>query len=150
MACIEYPLCKYAHYGKNGDLLCISGRPCTFQKYCSSLLKNIHTSSYRSCKEMNNLAKKKSVQVVQDVEPIQEEEIQEIEEVQEVEQNIEIIEDIIEHVEVCKARYDNGLMYINFKGYGLVCPARMDKKGIEEVSVYYEGEIGQPDFKFRV
>lgn len=96
------------------------------------------------------MAKKKSVQVVQDVEPIQEEEIQEIEEVQEVEQNIEIIEDIIEHVEVCKARYDNGLMYINFKGYGLVCPARMDKKGIEEVSVYYEGEIGQPDFKFRV
>ena len=131
MACIEYPLCKYAHYEKDGTILCINGRQCKFQRYCSSLLKYIHTSAYKTCEEASILSgKKKNI-------------VQELSEEKENKHS----SDIIEKSEICKVRYDNGLMYIDFKGYGLVTTTK-NKKGTDEVTVYYSGEIGEPTFKF--
>lgn len=56
---------------------------------------------------------------------------------------------IIEKSEICKATYNDGLIYINFKGYGLITP-NVDNHKEPEIKVYYEGEIGKADFKFRV
>lgn len=56
---------------------------------------------------------------------------------------------IIEKSEICKARYADGLIYIDFKGYGLVT-SNVDKHKEPELEVFYTGEIGEPDFKFRV
>ena len=133
MACIEYPLCQYARYGEGGLLYCQDNCPCTFQRYCSSLLKNIHTSAYKSCKEASILSGKKKnfIQVIDE------------------EKKKQSSDDIIEKSEVCKAHFDNGLMYIDFKGYGLIA-STTKKSGSGEVTVYYRGEIGTPTFKFRV
>lgn len=57
--------------------------------------------------------------------------------------------EIIEKSEMCKVIYVDNLIYINFKGFGLVLPN--DKKHTEpELEVFYYGDIGDPDFKFRV
>lgn len=58
-------------------------------------------------------------------------------------------EEIIEKSEMCKVIYVDNLIYIDFKGFGLVLPN--DKKHTEpELEVFYYGDIGDPDFKFRV
>lgn len=56
--CKEYPLCPYAYYEtqKNGfkTLKCKKRKGlCLYSRYCSTLLKVIHTSAYEQCKEMN-------------------------------------------------------------------------------------------------
>ncbi len=66
-----------------------------------------------------------------------------------VELVLEHTNEIIEKKEVCKVKYSNGLMYINFKGYGLTLP-NVDGHTEPEVEVFYEGEIGKANFKFRV
>lgn len=83
------------------------------------------------------MAKKKKAKMVTEQEPIG------------VESVIENANKIIEKKEVCKVKYSNGLMYINFKGYGLTLP---NIKGYTEpeIEVFYEGEIGKANFKFRV
>ena len=73
-------------------------------------------------------------------------------------QKIQVVEDevtenkkknIIEKSEICEARYNDGLIYINFKGYGLITPNINNHKE-SQIEVFYEGEIGTADFKFRV
>ncbi len=58
-------------------------------------------------------------------------------------------EDIIEKSEMCKVTYVDDLIYINFKGFGLIAK---NEKGITdpEIKVYYYGEVGEPNFKFRI
>lgn len=58
-------------------------------------------------------------------------------------------EDIIEKSEICKVTYVDNLIYINFKGFGLIAK---NEKGITdpEIKVYYYGEVGEPNFKFRI
>ena len=56
--CTEYPLCKYAYYEKseNGLRVLNCGKNknlCTYSRYCSTLLKVIHTSAYLQCGELN-------------------------------------------------------------------------------------------------
>ena len=67
--------------------------------------------------------------------------------------NDEVVEtksnEIIEKKELCKVRYDGGFMYISFKGYGLALPNDKGHKE-NELYVYYSGEIGSPNFKFRI
>ena len=40
-------------------------------------------------------------------------------------------------------------MYINFKGYGLMLP-NTEGHTEPEIEVFYKGEIGKANFKFRV
>jgi hypothetical protein len=138
MACIDYPLCKYAHY-EDGALVCSTGAPCTFQRYCSTLLKVIHTSAYKTCKEAKSMDNKKKTRTKKEVFVEN--------------KNDEVVEtksnEIIEKKELCKVRYDGGFMYISFKGYGLALPNDKGHKE-NELYVYYSGEIGSPDFKFRI
>lgn len=52
--CTEYPLCKYAYYEANKDGFMVlkcqkSNKPCAYSRYCSLLLKVIHTSAYNQC-----------------------------------------------------------------------------------------------------
>ena len=56
---------------------------------------------------------------------------------------------IIEKSEMCKVTYVDDLIYINFKGFGLIA---RNEKGFStpEIEVFYFGEIGEPDFKFRI
>lgn len=151
MACIEYPLCKYASYGEGGALLCNRDHPCTFQKYCTTLLKNIHTSAYKNCEEAKVLSGKKK-NYAKPLDKEKEIKKEEIIEKKEEKPN----QDIIEKSEICEARCEDGLIYINFKGYGLVCPIEekkakeLEAKGLDKVKVYYEGEIGKPNFRFKV
>lgn len=54
MACKEYPLCKYAFYEKQPNKMVVlkcskSNKLCAYSRYCSMLLKVIHTSTYESC-----------------------------------------------------------------------------------------------------
>lgn len=54
MACKEYPLCKYAFYEKQPNKMVAlkckkSNKLCAYSRYCSSLLKVIHTSAYGNC-----------------------------------------------------------------------------------------------------
>lgn len=54
MACKEYPLCKYAFYQKQENKLVVlkcekSNELCAYSRYCSTLLKVIHTSNYQNC-----------------------------------------------------------------------------------------------------
>lgn len=54
MACNEYTLCKNAYYEQQPSKLiilkCKADRDiCPYSKYCSSLLKIIHTSAYMQC-----------------------------------------------------------------------------------------------------
>lgn len=54
MSCKEYPLCEYAKYETNPNnmifLKCSKNNGlCVYSRYCSTLLKIIHTSSYTSC-----------------------------------------------------------------------------------------------------
>lgn len=58
-------------------------------------------------------------------------------------------ENIIEKSIMCKARYKDGLMYINFKGFGLVMP-NVNNHTEPEVEVFYEGEIGKANFKYKI
>lgn len=67
----------------------------------------------------------------------------------EVEPVIENKKEIIEKSEICKVKYSDGLMYINFKGYGLMLP-NTEGHTEPEVEVFYNGEIGKANFKFRV
>lgn len=143
MACIDYPLCKYAHYDESGALVCETGAPCGFQRYCSTLLKVVHSSSYRTCKEAKKMDnERKSTRMKRE----NKEKVTEVEYKEEI-QKPEI--EIIEKKELCKARYSDGFIYINFKGYGLVVP-NSAKHDEPELEVYYDGEIGKPDFRFRV
>ena len=66
----------------------------------------------------------------------------------EVQDNIKE-ENIIEKSEMCKVTYIDDLIYINFKGFGLITK---NEKGITdpEIKVYYYGEVGEPNFKFRI
>ena len=58
-------------------------------------------------------------------------------------------DDIIEKSELCKVIYVDNLIYINFKGFGLI--AKNEKGYTEpELNVFYFGEIGEPNFKFRI
>ena len=141
MACIEYPLCKYAHY-EDGALVCITGAPCAFQRYCSSLLKVIHTSAYKTCKEAKELSNSKkktnaSAFVNNNVN----------------EANSEVFKtenkNIIEKSEICDVIYVDDLIYINFKGFGLVLP-NTDHHTEPKLKVFYYGEVGSVGFKFRV
>ncbi|MFR3182508.1 MAG: hypothetical protein ACLTPN_02695 [Clostridia bacterium] len=50
----EYPLCKYAFYEKQPNRMVVlkcskSNELCAYSRYCSRLLKVIHTSAYRNC-----------------------------------------------------------------------------------------------------
>lgn len=52
--CTEYPLCKYAFYEKQPNKLVVlkcskSNELCAYSRYCSMLLKVIHTSAYVNC-----------------------------------------------------------------------------------------------------
>lgn len=67
----------------------------------------------------------------------------------EVEPVVENKKEIIEKSEICKVKYSNGLMYINFKGYGLMLP-NTNGHTEPEIEVFYIGEIGKANFKFRV
>lgn len=54
MACKEYPLCKYAFYEKQPNKMVVlkcnkSNELCAYSRYCSMLLKVIHTSTYENC-----------------------------------------------------------------------------------------------------
>lgn len=54
MACKEYPLCKYAFYEIQPNKLKVlkcnkSNELCAHSKYCSRMLKVIHTSTYVNC-----------------------------------------------------------------------------------------------------
>jgi hypothetical protein len=54
MACIEYPLCEYAFYEKQPNQIVVlkcnkSKELCAYSRYCSRLLKVIHTSTYKNC-----------------------------------------------------------------------------------------------------
>nr|DAQ36246.1 MAG TPA: hypothetical protein [Caudoviricetes sp.] len=56
--CKEYPLCKNAYYEKQENgftvLKCKERNGlCLYSRYCSTLLKVIHTSAYEQCKDMN-------------------------------------------------------------------------------------------------
>lgn len=58
-------------------------------------------------------------------------------------------EEIIEKSEICKVTYVDNFIYIDFKGFGLITPN--DKKHTEpELEVFYHGDIGDNDFRFRV
>lgn len=58
-------------------------------------------------------------------------------------------ENIIEKSEMCKVTYVDDLIYINFKGFGLITK---NEKGYKDpqIEVFYSGEFGKPDFKFRI
>ena len=133
MACIEYPLCKYAHY-ENEALVCQTGALCPYQRYCSTLLKVIHTSAYKNCKEVKNMSNAKNVATSNP------KKVEKVEVVQ---------KDIIEKSEMCKVTYVDDLIYINFKGFGLIAK---NEKGYTdpEIKVIYYGEIGEPNFKFSI
>lgn len=54
MACIEYPLCKYAFYEQQENKMVVlkcskSNELCAFSRYCSMRMKVIHTSAYENC-----------------------------------------------------------------------------------------------------
>ena len=56
--CTEYPLCKYAFYEKQPNKLVVlkcskSNELCAYSRYCSMLLKVIHTSAYVNCAFQN-------------------------------------------------------------------------------------------------
>ena len=133
MACIEYPLCKYAHY-ENEALVCKTGALCPYQRYCSTLLKVIHTSAYKNCKEVKNMSNVKNVATSTP---------KKVEKVEVVEK------DFIEKSEMCKVTYVDDLIYINLKGFGLIAK---NEKGYTdpEIKVIYYGEIGEPNFKFSI
>ena len=67
----------------------------------------------------------------------------------EVKPVIEKKKEIIEKSEICKVKYSDGLIYINFKGYGLMLP-NTEGHTEPEIEVFYKGEIGKANFKFRV
>lgn len=53
--CKEYPLCKEAYYEKQENGLTVlkckkRNGLCLYSRYCSTLLKVIHTSAYEQCK----------------------------------------------------------------------------------------------------
>lgn len=55
----------------------------------------------------------------------------------------------IEKSEKCKVVYVDNLIYIDFKGFGLLLPN--DKGHTEpELEVFYYGDIGDKNFKFRI
>lgn len=54
MACTDYPLCRNAYYESQIDgvmlLKCrLNDDVCVYSRYCNSLLRIIHTSSYTQC-----------------------------------------------------------------------------------------------------
>lgn len=54
MGCVEYPLCKNAFYEKQPNKMVVlkckkSNELCRYSRYCSTLLKVIHTSAYKGC-----------------------------------------------------------------------------------------------------
>lgn len=142
MSCIEYPLCKYAHY-ENGALVCINGAPCSFQRYCSTLLKVIHTSAYKTCKEAKELSNSKKKTYASTSVNNKDINKADSEVVKEDKKNI------IEKSEICDVIYVDNLIYINFKGFGLVLP-NTDHHTEPKLKVFYYGEVGSVDFKFRV
>lgn len=54
MACTEYTLCKNAYYEKQPNKMVVlkcnkTNELCAYSRYCNTLLKVIHTSSYVNC-----------------------------------------------------------------------------------------------------
>lgn len=50
----DYPLCEYAFYEKQPNKMMVlkcrkSNELCAYSRYCSMLLKVIHTSAYKNC-----------------------------------------------------------------------------------------------------
>lgn len=50
----EYPLCKYAFYEKQPNKMIVlkcskNNKLCSYSRYCSRLLKVVHTSAYKNC-----------------------------------------------------------------------------------------------------
>lgn len=58
-------------------------------------------------------------------------------------------ENIIEKSEMCKVIYVDDLIYVNFKGFGLIVKNE-NNYNAPEIKVFYSGEIGKPNFKFRI
>ena len=54
MACNDYPLCRNAYYESQPNKLIIlkcrlNNNICPYSRYCSYLLKVVHTSAYTQC-----------------------------------------------------------------------------------------------------
>lgn len=52
--CKQYPLCEFAYYEKQPNKMVVlkcskTNNLCAYSRYCSELLKVIHTSSYVNC-----------------------------------------------------------------------------------------------------
>lgn len=50
----DYPLCKYAFYEKQPNKMMVlkcnkTNELCSYSRYCSRLLKVVHTSAYKNC-----------------------------------------------------------------------------------------------------